>query len=76
MELNITDSDLVHESYVCAALIVKLKSQLLKLEFQDLIVFLQNLPTSTWTERDVEELCSMAFYYRSVYGDTPAHLRS
>mmetsp|Transcript_20219 Transcript_20219/g.51667 ORF Transcript_20219/g.51667 Transcript_20219/m.51667 type:complete len:470 (+) Transcript_20219:261-1670(+) len=62
--------------YVCAALMNKLKKELMSMDFQEMIVYIQHLPTEKWTERDVEELCSMAFYYRSVYGDAPAHLHS
>ena len=61
--------------YVCAALLCDYYSKdLRKMEFQDLVMFLQHLPTSGWSEKDVAELLSRAFIFKSSFHETPAHL--
>jgi hypothetical protein len=62
--------------YICAALILKWADRLKKSNFQDIILLLQNLPTSTWTERDLEELLSQAYVYYNYFANSPNHLRS
>ncbi|KAL9017303.1 MAG: hypothetical protein Q9185_005360 [Variospora sp. 1 TL-2023] len=61
--------------YVCAAFLVKWSEQLTKMEFQDIMMFLQALPTRTWTEKDVELLLSEAFIWQSLFRGSSAHLR-
>jgi hypothetical protein len=46
------------------------------MEFQDIMVFLQSLPTDKWDERDVELLLSEAYMWKSLFVDSPSHLRS
>jgi hypothetical protein len=60
---------------VCAAFLVKWSDQLLKMEFQDILMFLQALPTRQWTEKDIEMLLSEAFIWHSLFGGSAAHLR-
>lgn len=60
--------------YVCAALLVKWSTNLQKMEFQDMIMFLQNLPTSSWKSTDIELLLSEAFLWHSLFHDAPSHL--
>ncbi|WEW57964.1 GTPase-activating protein [Emydomyces testavorans] len=62
--------------YVCAAFLVKWSDQLLKMDFQEIMMFLQALPTRHWTEKDVELLLSEAFIWQSLFQDSSAHLRS
>ncbi|QSL64667.1 hypothetical protein MERGE_001969 [Pneumocystis wakefieldiae] len=61
--------------YVCAAFLVKWSSQLLKMEFQEIIIFLQSLPTQHWTYKDIEILLSEAFLWKSIFSGAKAHLR-
>ncbi|KAH3679531.1 hypothetical protein WICPIJ_008580 [Wickerhamomyces pijperi] len=61
--------------YVCAAFLVKWSDELKKMEFQDIMMFLQNPPTKGWTEKDVELLLSEAFIWQSLYKNAAAHLR-
>lgn len=61
--------------YVCAAFLVKFAPELKHKEFQEIILFLQNPPTSSWTERDVELMLSEAFIWHSLYKNASAHLR-
>ncbi|KAL8825527.1 MAG: hypothetical protein Q9191_004361 [Dirinaria sp. TL-2023a] len=61
--------------YVCAAFLVKWSEQLLKMDFQEIMMFLQALPTRNWTEKDIEMLLSEAFVYQSLFEGSSAHLR-
>ncbi|CCJ29520.1 unnamed protein product [Pneumocystis jirovecii] len=61
--------------YVCAALLVKWSSRLLKMDFQEIIIFLQSLPTQNWTYKDIEILLSEAFLWKSLFSGAKAHLR-
>ncbi|KAK2750658.1 GTPase-activating protein [Myotisia sp. PD_48] len=62
--------------YVCAAFLVKWSEKLLKMDFQETMMFLQALPTRDWTEKDIELLLSEAFIWQSLFQDSSAHLRS
>jgi len=61
--------------YMCASFLVRWSAELQSLEFQDLVMFLQDLPTSGWSNADVGELLSQAFVYMSLYHNAPSHLR-
>ncbi|KAJ5762504.1 uncharacterized protein N7511_005886, partial [Penicillium nucicola] len=61
--------------YVCAAFLVKWTDQLVKMDFQEVMMFLQALPTKDWTEKDIELLLSEAFIWQSLFQDSRAHLR-
>ena len=61
--------------YVCAAFLVKWSGKLLKMDFQEIMMFLQALPTQSWTEKDIELLLSEAFIWQSLFKNSSAHLR-
>lgn len=61
--------------YVCAAFLVKWSSQLLDMDFQEIMMFLQALPTKDWGEKDIELLLSEAFMWQSLFKNAAAHLR-
>ncbi|KOS20374.1 GTPase-activating protein gyp1 [Escovopsis weberi] len=61
--------------YVCAALLVKWSDKLLKMDFQEIMMFLQSLPTKSWTEKDIELLLSEAFIWQSLFKGSAAHLK-
>jgi hypothetical protein len=61
--------------YVCAAFLTLWSDKLRQLEFQDIILFLQHVPTSTWTITDIETLLSKAYYLKALYHDSQAHLK-
>jgi hypothetical protein len=61
--------------YTCAALLMKFSSRLKEMEFQDLVVFLQKLPTENWSESDMEMVLSQAFLYKSWFHSSPHHLQ-
>lgn len=61
--------------YVCAAFLVKWSSELQKMEFQDILIFLQSIPTKDWSTKDIEILLSEAFLWKSLYSGAGAHLK-
>ncbi|PHH61937.1 hypothetical protein CDD81_7742 [Ophiocordyceps australis] len=61
--------------YVCAALVVKWSDKLLTMDFQEIMMFLQALPTASWTEKDIELLLSEAYIWQSLYKGSAAHLK-
>ncbi|KAJ3227686.1 GTPase-activating protein [Clydaea vesicula] len=60
--------------YVCAAFLCKFSQELKKKDFQEIMIFLQNIPTSNWGEKEVEILLSEGFYYKSLFHNSPSHL--
>ncbi|KAK1770848.1 GTPase activating protein [Phialemonium atrogriseum] len=62
--------------YVCAAFLVKWSDKLVKMDFQEIMMFLQSLPTRDWTEKDIELLLSEAYIWQSLFKGSSAHLRS
>jgi len=44
------------------------------MDFQDIMIFLQNLPTSDWTEKDIEILLSEAYMWKCLFHDSPNHI--
>jgi hypothetical protein len=61
--------------YVCAAFLVKWSDQLLKMDFQEIMMFLQALPTRGWNEKDIELLLSEAFIWQSLFRNSKAHIQ-
>ncbi|CAK4025035.1 related to GYP1 [Lecanosticta acicola] len=61
--------------YVCAAFLVKWSEKLQKMDFQEIMMFLQSLPTKEWTEKDIELLLSEAFIWQSLFKGSKAHVR-
>ncbi|KAI5965835.1 GYP1 [Candida pseudojiufengensis] len=62
-------------TYVCAAFLVKFSTILQQKDFQEILLFLQNPPTSDWKEKDVEMMLSEAYIWQSLYKNASAHLR-
>lgn len=61
--------------YVCTVLLTKHRDQLIKLDFTELLTFLQDLPTQAWNEEDVEPILAQAYIYSTLFEDSPNHLR-
>ncbi|KAF2821667.1 RabGAP/TBC [Ophiobolus disseminans] len=62
--------------YVCAAFLVKWSHELRKMDFQEIMMFLQSLPTRQWTEKDIELLLSEAFIWQELFKGSGAHLKN
>ncbi|ORY93272.1 rab-GTPase-TBC domain-domain-containing protein [Syncephalastrum racemosum] len=61
--------------YVCAAFLVKWSEELQKHDFQGVMIFLQQLPTQNWQEKDVELLLSEAYMWKTLFHNAPSHLK-
>lgn len=59
--------------FVCAAFLIKWSDQLLSMDFQEIITFLQNPPTKSWDENEIEMLLSEAYIWQSLYKDATSH---
>lgn len=65
--------DVLHV-YVCAALLTKWSDALKKMSFQDMLTFLQDLPTEKWTEKDAADMLAKAYQLMCLYESSPSHL--
>lgn len=61
--------------YVCAAFLVKWSAQIQQMDFQEVMMFLQALPTKDWGEKEIELLLSEAYMWQSLFKNASAHLR-
>lgn len=59
--------------YVCSALLVKFSDRLREMDFQEIIMFLQRLPTTNWTDHDIELLLSEAFVLKNTWSGAENH---
>lgn len=63
--------------FVCAAFLLFWKQILIQqTDFQGLLMLLQSLPTSSWSDDDIELLLAEAFKLKYTFGDSPAHYSS
>lgn len=56
--------------YVCSVFLCKWSEQLKGMDFQGCIMFLQSLPTQSWSDKDAELLLSEAFVFKNLFGQT------
>jgi hypothetical protein len=59
--------------YVLSSFLLSWAPKLKTLEFQELIMFLQKVPTADWSESDVEMVLSRAFMWRASFKDASSH---
>jgi hypothetical protein len=64
----------VLHSYICIAIILKWSKKLKKMRFNDLILFLQRIPTNEWVDQDIDMLIAEAYVFRTLYEDSCGHL--
>jgi TBC1 domain family member 2 len=60
--------------YVCAAFLCQFSSDLQTMPFDGLFGFFQDMPTSAWTDTEVEMLLSQAYVLSTLFGGSEAHL--
>ncbi|ORY25082.1 rab-GTPase-TBC domain-domain-containing protein [Naematelia encephala] len=68
-----TDAFSQFHLYVCSALLVKYSERLREMDFQEMIIFLQCLPTHAWTDHDIELLLSEAYVLKTVWQGAENH---
>lgn len=64
----------VFHVYVCASFLLTWSAKLRDMEFQDLVLFLQDLPTRDWGANEVETLLSQAYMLSTCFESSPNHL--
>ncbi|KAF3513215.1 hypothetical protein F2Q69_00001411 [Brassica cretica] len=62
--------------YIYASFLLTWSDELKKLDFQEMVMFLQHLPTHTWTDQELEMVLSRAFMWHSMFNSSPNHLAS
>jgi len=61
--------------YVCAAFLCRWKQDLeLKKDFQSILLFIQNVPTAKWHDKDISLLVAEAYKLKYMFADAPSHL--
>ncbi|XP_016401998.1 TBC1 domain family member 22B-like isoform X3 [Sinocyclocheilus rhinocerous] len=62
--------------YVCAAFLIKWRKEILSmLDFQSLLMLLQNLPTIHWGNEEVGLLLAEAYRLKYMFADAPSHYK-
>ncbi|XP_004507361.1 uncharacterized protein [Cicer arietinum] len=62
--------------YIFASFLLTWSDKLQSFEFQELVMFLQHLPTQNWTHQDLEMVLSRAFMWHSMFNNSPSHFAS
>ncbi|XP_039009459.1 GTPase-activating protein gyp1-like isoform X2 [Hibiscus syriacus] len=62
--------------YFFASFLLTWSDTLKKLDFQELVMFLQHLPTHNWTYQELEIVLSRAYMWHSMFNNSPSHLAS
>lgn len=62
--------------YIFASFLLTWSEKLQKLDFQEMVMFLQHLPTHTWTHQELEMVLSRAYMWHSMFNNCPSHLAS
>ena len=61
--------------YVCAAFLGHFAADVKKLQAEEIIMFLQALPTQAWSDKEIEELISKAYVNMYQYESAQNHFR-
>ncbi|CAN1146527.1 TBC1 domain family member 22B [Linum perenne] len=62
--------------YIFASFLLTWSEKLQKLDFQELVMFLQHLPTRKWSDQELEMVLSRAYMWHSMFNNSPSHLAS
>ncbi|KAG6505165.1 hypothetical protein ZIOFF_037518 [Zingiber officinale] len=62
--------------YISASLLLTWSEKLQKFDFQEMVMFLQHLPTEDWTHDELEMVLSRAFMWHTMFSSSPSHLAS
>ncbi|OAY51987.1 TBC1 domain family member 22B [Manihot esculenta] len=62
--------------YIYASFLLTWSDKLQKLDFQEMVMFLQHLPTHNWTHQELEMVLSRAYMWHSMFNSSPSHLAS
>lgn len=53
--------------YVCTAILLKWAQKIKKMQFHEIMLFLQNLPTKEWGAEDLQMIIAEAYVYKSLF---------
>ncbi|CAI5527334.1 unnamed protein product [Closterium sp. Naga37s-1] len=62
--------------YLCASFLLTWSEQLQQMDFQEMVLFLQHVPTKRWSEKELDMVLSRAFMWRVMFNRSPRHLNS
>ncbi|XP_010414230.1 PREDICTED: TBC1 domain family member 22B-like isoform X2 [Camelina sativa] len=62
--------------YIYASFLLTWSDELKKLDFQEMVMFLQHLPTHSWSDQELEMVLSRAYMWHSMFNNSPNHLAS
>ncbi|XP_010268253.1 PREDICTED: TBC1 domain family member 22B [Nelumbo nucifera] len=62
--------------YIFASFLLTWSDKLQKLDFQEMVMFLQHLPTQNWTHQELEMVLSRAYMWHTMFNSSPSHLAS
>ncbi|XP_039050070.1 GTPase-activating protein gyp1-like [Hibiscus syriacus] len=62
--------------YIFASFLLTWSDELQKLDFQEMVLFLQCLPTQNWTFQELETVLSRAYVWHIMFNKSPSHLAS
>lgn len=60
--------------YISASFLLTWSRELQKLDFQEMVMFLQHLPTQNWGHVELEMVLSRAFMWHAMFNNCPSHL--
>eukprot|EP01035_Chromulina_nebulosa_P019660 gene19660-25575_t len=63
-----------HYTFSQPVLLKTFQDKIMEMQFQDILMFLQELPTANWTEEDVEPILSQAYILSTLFENSPSHL--
>ncbi|CAC9699095.1 TBC domain protein, putative [Plasmodium sp. DRC-Itaito] len=59
--------------YICAVFLVHWSKHLQKMDFQQMLLFMQRFPTQNWKIQDIESILSEAFVLKNAFQSSPKH---
>ncbi|CAA6663874.1 unnamed protein product [Spirodela intermedia] len=62
--------------YIFASFLLTWSDALQKYDFQEMVMFLQHLPTHGWTHQELEMVLSRAYMWHAMFNSSPSHLAS
>ncbi|KAH6768211.1 Ypt/Rab-GAP domain of gyp1p superfamily protein [Perilla frutescens var. frutescens] len=60
--------------YISASFLLTWSDKLRKLDFQEMVMFLQHLPTNNWSDVELEMVLSQAYMWHTMFNNSPSHL--
>ncbi|GAB2286576.1 hypothetical protein Dimus_020973 [Dionaea muscipula] len=62
--------------YICVSFLLTWSDKLLKLDFQEMVMFIQHIPTHNWMDQELEMVLSRAYMWHTMFNNSPSHLAS